>query len=321
MKRIGILPMLWLAMASVSLPARAQRLEAFEVETIVDPLALKLEEDGKPVWLDFFGTYVQTGYSEDFQAATRFSGTGVTFVDWLSTYIRRNMQISGRVTGFKESAAGASDPLRLELTAGRYFGAEKTSGTEGDTDKEPIKRLQISVVRNQGDAAIERATWSLVYELMSPGEASAPSLTNPWFDAIVRWRLSYVEGDRYRLKRRPGVEDGNPSSVWVDLPEEYQLSFEARSRTSSGWVGLAFDGGFGLGAVYREGSTRLATGRIELRVERRVLEDRLRIIGVYGPAYQFDSSAGGDRWNHEMTFYLQLPLVTKAFSTRTRGAR
>lgn len=323
MKRLGILSILCLAVASMPSLARAQRLEAFEVETIVDPLALKLEEDGQPVWLDFFGTYVQAGYSEDFQAATRFSRTGVTFVDWLSTYIRRNVQISGRVTGFKESVAGAEDPLRLELMAGYYFDTDVTSGTEADVDKEPIRRLQLAVVRNQGDVAIERATWSLVYELMSPGEVSAPSVsvTNPPFDAIVRWRLSYVEGDRYRATRGPIGEDGNRASVWVNLPEEYQLSMETRTRTAPGWQGLAFDGGFGLGAVYRGGSTRLATGRIELRVERRLLEDRLRIIGVYGPAYRFDSSAGSGRWNHEMTFYLHLPLVTKAFSTRARGTR
>jgi hypothetical protein len=312
MRRLAIVSLVALAVLSALSPARGQNLEAFDVETIVDPLALKLEKDGGDVWLDFFGTYVQAGYSEDFQAATRFSKTGVTFVDWLSTYVHRNLQVSGRVTGFRESVSGISGPLRLELVAGRYFGVDgdaTADSSQKDLDSEPIERLQFSIVHDLGHDAVDRSTLNLVYELMAPGVTTSPGLFRPPFDTIVRWRLAYVESARYRPPTRPGRE----TPAWIELPEEYQLSLEARSRTAPGWVGLTFDGGLGLGARYSRGGTRLATARMECRIERRVLQDRLRIIGVYAPAYQFDSSLGDDRWNHELTFYLHLPVLTRAF--------
>ncbi len=314
MRRLAIVSLLALSALSMPYPARGQNLEAFDVETIVDPLALKLERDGGDVWLDFFGTYVQTGYSEDFQAGTRFSKTGVTFVDWLSTYVHRNLQVSGRVTGFRESVSGISGPLRLELVAGRYIDVDGVRSSEADLEAEPIKRLQFSIVRDLGHDAVDRSTLNLMYELMSPADTTSRSLLSPPFDTIVRCRLAYAESARYRPTQRPGRD----TPPWVELPEEYQLSLEARSRTAPGWVGLTVDGGFGLGARYSRGGTRLATGRVEIRVERRVLQDRLRIIGVYAPAYQFDTSFLEERWNHELTLYLHMPMLTKAFRNGRR---
>lgn len=293
--------------ALTAAPAGAQNLEAFEIETIVDPLALRLSSENDEIWLDFFGVYLQTGYSEDYQAGPRFTGEGTSFGDLLTTYIHRKLQVSARLTVFDSPGGVVGDPRRWELAVGRYLQPE-------GKPTESVSRIQVSVARTEAGTALDRHYWSFEYDLLQPGE-STPGIL-PW-DSIVRFRLAYAEGGRHRLpaEREPSVD---AEEITVPIPGSYQLSLESRSRTATGWEGLAIDFGLGLGVTYRDGRSEidpswLTTGRFEMRLEYRMLQDRLRLVGVYAPAYQFNGGLTNRRWNHETTVYLHVPLALEAF--------
>lgn len=310
MRRIGAATLLACAAAVPAAPCHGQSLEAFEIETIVDPTVLEISDGDQPVWLDFFGLYLQSGYSENYQTGPRFTGEGVAFGDLQTTYIHRNLQVSARWTGFDGSGLPGS-PRRWELALGRYLDLDDSS-TEG------IDRVQLSLARTESPSALDRTYWSLDYTFLQPGTESE-KLLEPPFDTIVRLRLSWARGGLARLSpRSEPMEDGLPQPdgserVTVQVPDVYQLSLESRSRTARGFRGLVADFGLGLGTTYSDRSNWQGSARAEIRLEYRLWDDRLRLVGVYAPAYLFDANLAGRHWNHETTVFVHLPLLFKAF--------
>jgi len=276
-------------LAVVARPVAAQDLEAFEVDTFLDPSTFTVEDEhGKDLDLTYLAAYLRSGISQHFQYRSQYVRSEVGFVDLVGTLVRRRLQLVGRWTGYDFNSSGLRAG-RAEAQIGYYFVSPSPEGSKPGVD---LSRLQLSLAHSTTSTPTDGTTVGVDWDF-SP---------NP-YDVVGGLSYSYFRPDQ-------GCERGCSQA----------LSFDIRTRIWRPSERLGFDLGIGGGAVQRQGATRADTLRTEFRWKWRTPKDRATIYGVYAPAYRLGGGIGGSRTNHEVTLFMHLRLGSLLLPRLREGA-
>lgn len=277
--------------STLAVPAAAQDLEVFELETFIDPTLLTIPgEDGQePLHLTFLAAYLRTGISYDFQYRSEYLLSQIGLVDVIGTVVRKRLQFSGRWTGYTSYDHPQSGIAgRAEAQIGYYF---VSPSPEGPSPSPHITRLQLSVAR----ATTSRSLGGTTFGVDLDTSTMAP------YDIVGGLSYAYYRPDR----------DCDPECTDRDTQGTHFASLDVRTETWEPGKKFGFDLGMGTGLSYQGGQIRWNTLRFEFRLKKRLYQDRWSLYGVYAPAYRLDGAVPGTRFNQEVSVFLHL----RAWST------
>jgi hypothetical protein len=267
--------------------SRAQDLEVFALDTMVDPSILtRRDADGAIVEeLGYWAVYLRAGLAHHYQSGTVFSDSTVQFVDATTFYVHRRMQLTLRATELGDlddssdgsrGNGGRSSGSRFEARAATY---------RGDV------RYQVSLARQSDTGIRDGTTAGLQVEV---GDS----------EGLAGLRYAYLDPDEATgsaSQRSRGV---------------HSLSFSVRTDLSRKSLEEKFgvDLGFSLGAVHSDQGTHFGNFRSEFRVKWITPSDRWRVYAVWAPAYEIrccSDDSESRRLNSEISMFLHWRIATR----------
>lgn len=273
--------LLALALAGVAVArATAQSLEAFEVETFVDPESLSVRlADGTREDRSLVAAYLRLGVANDYQYRARFTGADATFADLTATWLHKRQQVTGRVTSLGDSSGDNGHRLEARFATYQLGSMLPAEGVR------TISRWEAFAVRQEGTGLADGTTLGCRLD----------------FSAVRGYQV--VGGLTYAYYR----PDSGPTKI-TDADVHF-LSADFRTSILHRHAGFSLDLGGGVGATRQVGVNQWGTVRGEVRLKWRPNNDRWRFYAVYAPAWQIRSSPGR-RINHELTVFAHVRLLT-----------